>query len=71
MLRDWDKHFPGRVESIFRALQNVSPSHLLDRHLFDFVNLRASGQLSEDGDRAFDPETFVEPTKAQVIRLMG
>ena len=71
MLRDWEKHFPGRVESIFRALQNASPSHLLDRHLFDFANLRASGELSDDGDKAFDPETFVEPTKAQVIRLMG
>ena len=71
MLRDWEKHFPGRVESIFRALQNASPSHLLDRHLFDFANLRASGELSDDGDKAFDPETFIEPAKAQVIQLMG
>jgi tRNA 2-thiocytidine biosynthesis protein TtcA len=39
MLRDWDKQFPGRVENIFRSLQNVSPSHLLDRQLFDFATL--------------------------------
>ena len=71
MLRDWEKHFPGRVESIFRALQNASPSHLLDRHLFDFANLKASGEVSAEGDRAFDPETYVEPVERRVIRLMG
>jgi tRNA 2-thiocytidine biosynthesis protein TtcA len=70
MLRDWEKHFPGRVESIFRALQNASPSHLLDRNLFDFANLKASGESSEEGDVAFDPETFVEPVETRVIRLM-
>jgi tRNA 2-thiocytidine biosynthesis protein TtcA len=70
MLRDWEKHFPGRVESIFRALQNASPSHLLDRNLFDFANLKASGESSADGDVAFDPETFVEPVETRVIRLM-
>ncbi len=70
MLRDWEKHFPGRVENIFRALQNASPSHLLDRNLFDFANLKASGESSGDGDIAFDPETFVEPVETRVIRLM-
>jgi tRNA 2-thiocytidine biosynthesis protein TtcA len=71
MLREWEKHFPGRVESIFRALQNASPSHLLDRNLFDFANLKASGESSAEGDVAFDPETFVEPVETRVIRLMG
>ncbi len=70
MLRDWEKHFPGRVESIFRALQNASPSHLLDRKLFDFANLKASGEFSAEGDTAFDPETYVEPVETRVIRLM-
>ena len=40
MLREWEKRFPGRVESIFRALANVAPSHLLDRALFDFAAVR-------------------------------
>ncbi len=39
MLRDWDKRFPGRVETIFSALQNVVPSHLADTALFDFAGL--------------------------------
>jgi tRNA 2-thiocytidine biosynthesis protein TtcA len=40
-LRQWERQFPGRVESILRALGNVSASHLLDRKLFDFPGLKA------------------------------
>ncbi len=39
-LRQWEKQFPGRVESILRALTDVVPSHLLDRKLFDFSELK-------------------------------
>nr|WP_246599017.1 tRNA 2-thiocytidine(32) synthetase TtcA [Methylogaea oryzae] len=39
MLRGWEKQHPGRVETIFTALQNVAPSQLLDRALFDFIGL--------------------------------
>ncbi len=41
MLRDWEQRFPGCKESLFAALANVQPSHLLDRRLFDFSALRA------------------------------
>lgn len=40
MLQDWDRKTPGRVDSIFRSLQNVQPSQLADRNLFDFTSLR-------------------------------
>lgn len=39
MLAQWDEQSPGRVESIFSALQKVSPSQLADLDLFDFNNL--------------------------------
>ncbi len=42
MLRDWDKRFPGRSETIFAALSNVAPSHLADPALFDFAGLGAT-----------------------------
>jgi tRNA 2-thiocytidine biosynthesis protein TtcA len=39
MLREWERKQPGRLESIFGALGNVAPSHLLDRTLFDFAKV--------------------------------
>ena len=42
MLQEWDKQHPGRVESIFRAICNVSPSQLADTSLFPFAGLRAN-----------------------------
>jgi tRNA 2-thiocytidine biosynthesis protein TtcA len=56
MLKDWEKRFPGRVENMFSALQNIVPSHLMDRSLFPFETIRATGEASEDGDKAFDDE---------------
>jgi tRNA 2-thiocytidine biosynthesis protein TtcA len=47
MLREWEKQHPGRVESIFTALSNVAPSHLLDRTLHDFANLVADEAAKE------------------------
>jgi tRNA 2-thiocytidine biosynthesis protein TtcA len=49
MLAEWEQVQPGRSENIFRALGNVSPSHLADRQLFDFAALGASsGAWSQD-----------------------
>lgn len=39
MLNQWDKEFPGRVESIYNAMKNIHPSHMLDRNIFDFHSL--------------------------------
>ena len=38
MLVQWDQLYPGRVENVLGALGRVTPSHLLDRDLFDFSN---------------------------------
>ncbi len=49
MLVEWEKQHPSRIESIFNALQNVSPSQLSDTSLFDFENLAIdrSGERKE------------------------
>jgi tRNA 2-thiocytidine biosynthesis protein TtcA len=41
MLGEWERKFPGRLESIFSSLQNVAPSQLADPALFDFAGLEA------------------------------
>ena len=71
MLHEWEKKHPGRIESMFSALQNVVPSHLMDRKRYDFEGLKASGEASPDGDLAFDSEAFTTPTLAglQVVTI--
>ena len=39
MLQTWERESPGRIDSIFRSIQNVSPSQLADTELFDFAGL--------------------------------
>lgn len=53
MLQDWDKRFPGRIETMFQAMQNITLSHMLDKNLFDFAAIRRGETLAE-GDTAFD-----------------
>ncbi|MEI2769214.1 MAG: tRNA 2-thiocytidine(32) synthetase TtcA [Candidatus Competibacter sp.] len=68
MLRQWDRQFPGRVENIFAALQNVAPSHLADTALFDFAKLgaRNDGRAPDWLIRGHEDEEspLVEPLQA-------
>jgi tRNA 2-thiocytidine biosynthesis protein TtcA len=61
MLREWQRLHPGRLESIFGALTNVAPSHLLDRNLFDFANIEATVPA--------EPETKVISFAPHALRL--
>jgi tRNA 2-thiocytidine biosynthesis protein TtcA len=54
MLLDWEKRFPGRVQTVFNSLTRVVPSHLLDASLFDFKGQQATDVAGADLDRAFD-----------------
>lgn len=63
LLRDWDKQFPGRLENMLHALQNVVPSHLMDRSLYPFQTIKTTGVESEDGDKAFDEEDIEAPAR--------
>ncbi len=56
MLNDWDKRFPGRIETMFRAMQNVVPSHLADHELFDFKSINRDSGVINGGDIGFDKE---------------
>ncbi len=55
MLTQWDKQFPGRLETIFSSIQNVAPSHLADSSLFDFKALSQTDESQKfdltDGEK--------------------
>ncbi|WOT03625.1 tRNA 2-thiocytidine(32) synthetase TtcA [Shewanella youngdeokensis] len=52
MLVQWDKDFPGRIESIFTAMQNTAPSQGVDREQFDFLSLERNPDAPLKGDVA-------------------
>lgn len=55
MLKQWDRQSPGRIESIFSSIQNVTPSHLADKSLYDFHDFSAGVLNNSGGDEgAFD-----------------
>lgn len=80
MLQDWDKRFPGRIETMFRSLQHVVPSHLADTELFDFKSLQhgfphgiapgSDGLVREDSpaDLSKSVETF-NPQKIDILSI--
>lgn len=67
MLQGWEKRYPGRIESMARALQNVTPSHLCDPKLFDFQHLSTQDSPYQDGDIGFDqPQMALATTDTEV-----
>ena len=58
MLREWEKQYPGRTETMFTALQNVVPSHLMDLKHHNFKGIQVTGVPDADGDKVFDEEDF-------------
>ncbi len=67
MLREWDKAHPKRLASMFKALQNVAPSQLADRELFDFESLRLS---RNDSERPFEGE-HIQAGMTEDLSSMG
>ncbi|OYQ81572.1 tRNA 2-thiocytidine(32) synthetase TtcA [Ignatzschineria sp. F8392] len=60
MLAAWEAEYPGRIDSIFRAITNIKPSQLADPHLFDFKNFLVRGGVEptalERKELGIDPE---------------
>ena len=69
MLREWERQFPGRVDNIFNAMGHVVPSHLMDRNLYPFQSLQATGTADPAGDRAFDEADDCGTVASAAIRL--
>ncbi|RKF20033.1 tRNA 2-thiocytidine(32) synthetase TtcA [Alginatibacterium sediminis] len=71
MLLDWDTRFPGRIETMFSAVQNVVPSHLLDHQLFDFKNLSTNDKVIDGGDIGFDAPEISQPLVKETTQGLG
>jgi len=56
MLADWEREFPGRTETIFSAMRNVSLSQLADPAAFDFAGLDALRLRVASSDAAAEPD---------------
>jgi len=71
LLREWEKQYPGRTETMFTALHNVVPSHLMDAKLHNFKDIKITGVADEDGDKVFDEEALPLATlpRLQVLKL--
>ncbi|MEL4179642.1 tRNA 2-thiocytidine(32) synthetase TtcA [Roseateles sp. PN1] len=71
MINDWEKKFPGRVENMFTAMSKVVPSHMMDRELFPFQTIKATGQPDANGDIAFDEdEACGTPTTTSISSVI-
>jgi tRNA 2-thiocytidine biosynthesis protein TtcA len=56
MIHDWERQYPGRIDNLFNAMGRVVPSHLMDRNLYPYATLQATGVADAGGDIAFDDE---------------
>jgi tRNA 2-thiocytidine biosynthesis protein TtcA len=67
MIRDWERQYPGRIDNMLHAMAHVVPSHLMDRNLYPFGTIQATGVADPGGDKAFDDdETCATPPSVGV-----
>ena len=66
MLREWDDAHPQRLASIFKAMQNVAPSQLADRELFDFESLKLD---RDDSERPFEGVNIQVGGEADLVEI--
>ena len=73
MIREWEKEYPGRIDNMLTAMGNITVSHMMDRKLYPFETLRATGRPDPAGDKAFDEDedcgTPVNGGGVQTVRL--
>jgi tRNA 2-thiocytidine biosynthesis protein TtcA len=71
MINEWERRYPGRIDNIFTAMGSIVTSHMMDKALFPFETIKATGVADAGGDIAFDDDESCEtPQPSSVIRLM-
>lgn len=69
MFQQWDKQHPGRLETMFRALCNVEPSHLADPNLYDFREGKRLGGKRQAVQTAMPTEPEQDFGRLDVLNL--
>ena len=72
MIADWDKRYPGRVENLFRGLQNIVPSHLMDKELHPFGSPGPDELLAYRAENPMGSEDEISKTSVKAeLNLWG
>ncbi|ALU91489.1 cell cycle control ATPase [Herbaspirillum rubrisubalbicans M1] len=69
MLNQWEKTNPLWIKSMFTAMANIAPSHMLDRSLFDFSSFKPGAGKEATGDTLFDRDDKLDQGQS-VINLL-
>ncbi|WP_414653411.1 tRNA 2-thiocytidine(32) synthetase TtcA [Herbaspirillum sp.] len=69
MLNDWEKTNPLWIKSMFTAMANITPSHMLDRSLFDFGSFQPGTGKQAAGDTLFDRDDQLDQGQSVVSLL--
>ena len=69
LLNQWEKTNPLWIRSMMTAMQNVIPSHMMDRSLFDFTSFKVESGRSLDGDILFDAEN-VKSSEQKIVKFI-
>lgn len=69
MLNEWEKTNPLWIKSMFTAMANITPSHMLDRSLFDFGSFQPGAGRQASGDTLFDRDDQLDQGQSVVSLL--
>jgi tRNA 2-thiocytidine biosynthesis protein TtcA len=70
MLHSWEKQYPGRTETLFSAIKNVSPSQLADTSLFNFTDLQADKNAKPQAETDACASVEVFTPGASVVQFL-
>ncbi len=72
MLHGWEKQYPGRTETLFSAIKNVTPSQLADTALFNFTDLQTdkNAAVEPETDACASVESFVPSSNSGVVQFL-
>lgn len=67
LLQEWDRDHPQRLRSMFSAMSNMVPSHMLDRKLFNFEEFQGIAGQAGDGDILFDHDDTLDQFQRKIV----